>query len=233
MDLPSLQNHIISRLKNADSLRYSEMKPDDTPNDLYNYHLKSLLQKKLVEKTDSGYRLTSEGQRHVADVYHTSDQANRLFKINVITIVSRQTDNGIEILSQVRNSQPSFGKVGVMGGTIVKGEPLLEAATRKLQEETGLTATFRLVGHERRIMYKNGQLFSDVLFPICYADTHAGTLSDTDYGHNFWTPIADAILNESDPHDSIASITTVLDAVQTKKITSLPLFYVESTQERI
>lgn len=233
MQLPSLQNHIISRLKNADSLRYSEMKPADTPNDLYNYHLKSLLQKRLVEKSDTGYRLTAEGQRHVADVHHTSDQSNRLFKINVITIVSRQTDEGIEILNQVRGSQPSYGKVGVMGGTIIKGEPLLEAATRKLQEETGLSATFRLVGHERRITYKNDQLFSDVLFPICYADNFTGTVSDTDYGRNFWAPIDKAILNESDPHDSITSIKTVLDAVRAEKITTLPLFYVESIQKRV
>ncbi len=232
MQLPSLQNHIISRLKNTDSMRYSEMKPADTPNDLYNYHLKSLIQKQLVEKTSEGYRLTSEGQRHVADIHHTSDQSNRLFKINVITIVSRQTDNGIEILNQVRGSQPSFGKVGVMGGTIVKGEPLLEAATRKLREETGLEATFSLAGHERRTMYENDQLFSDVLFPICYADTHSGTLSDTDYGHNFWTSIDDAIANESNPHDSITSIRTVLGALKAGTITTLPLFYIESTQER-
>ena len=209
------------------------MKPEDTPNDLYNYHLRSLIQKQLVEKTDTRYRLTAEGQRHVADIHHTSDQSNRLFKINVITIVSRRTDKGIEILNQVRGSQPSFGKIGVMGGTILKGEPLLEAASRKLQEETGLEATFRLVGHERRITYENDRLFSDVLFPICYADTYTGTLSNTDYGHNFWAPIDEAILNENNPHDSITSITTVIDAVRTEKITTLPLFYVEAIQKRI
>lgn len=230
--MPFTQDYIISRLKNADYLRYSDMRPSDTPNDLYNYHLKHLIKKGLVAKTTHGYHLTAEGQRHVADVHHTGDQSNRLFKINVITIVSRRTSNGIEILNQVRGSQPSFGKVGVMGGTIVKGEPLLQAASRKLKDETGLDATFRLIGHERRMTHEGGQLFSDVLFPICYADSHAGILIDTEYGHNFWVPIETAITNENDPHDSIASITTVLEAIATGALETLPLFYAETSQER-
>lgn len=209
------------------------MKPADIPNDLYNYHLKSLLQKQLVEKTISGYSLTAEGRQRVADVHHTSDQANRLFKINVITIVSRVNDGNIEILNQIRHSQPSFGKVGVMGGTIVKGESLLDAATRKLQDETGLLASFRLLGHERRITYKNGSVFSDILFPICYASTSEGELRSTEFGHNFWVPIDTAISNENDPHDSIANISTALRAIKNGSVDTLPLFYAETTQERV
>ena len=40
-----IQNHILSRLKNAKSLRYSEMQPGAIPNDLYNYHLQFLVKK--------------------------------------------------------------------------------------------------------------------------------------------------------------------------------------------
>lgn len=228
--LPPIQSHIISRLKNADALRFRDMHPSEVPQDLYNYHLKALLTKQLVEKTPNGYMLTHEGRRYVADTYHTSDQANRLFKINVITIVSRMHNGNLEVLNQRRHSQPSFGKVGVMGGTIIKGEPLLEGASRKLANETGLQAEFRQVGQERRIRYVRGELFSDTLFPICYASVATGELLDTEYGHNFWAPIDEALQNEQNPHDSIAAITIVLEAIKSGAIDALPFFYQETTQ---
>lgn len=233
MQLSPVQNHIISQLKNADTKRFTDLRPEGIENDRYNYHLRFLIKKGLITKTPHGYSLTSTGERYVADVFHTSDQAQRLFKINVITIVSRRTEQGIEILNQERHSQPSYGKIGVMGGTILKGEPLLDGARRKLQNETGLQAEFRLVGHERRLRYRNDELFSDVLFPICYADESSGTLTDTEYGHNFWVPIDQAILHEQDPHDSIVSIKTTLEAIRDGTIEQLPLFYHETRQNAV
>lgn len=230
MQLSPIQDHIISRLKNAASLRYSDMRPADTPNDLYNYHLKQLLAKKLVIKNTAGYQLAPQGLQHVADVHHTSDQSNRLFKMNVITIVSRVIDGQLMILNQVRGSNPSYGKVGVMGGTVIKGEALLAAASRKLHEETGLTAELHLVGWERRLLYKRGTLFSDVLFPITYTNLSDGEPVDTEYGHNLWVPIEQAIQHETDPFDSITSIVTVLEAVRDGTISSLPMFFNETEQ---
>jgi hypothetical protein len=187
MSRTAVQDYIISKLKNADTLRYRDLKPADTPNDLFNYHLKALIAKHIVAKTDEGYRLSEKGHGYVADVFHTNDQANRPFKINVITIVSREVNGEIEILNQERHSQPSYGVVGVMGGTLLKGEGILEGASRKLKQETGLDASFRLVGFERRRLHKGGTLFSDVLFPITYASSYDGELAEkTDFGRNFW-----------------------------------------------
>src|SRR3989344_4970005 len=158
--LALLQNSILSQLKNAKSLRYARMQPKDIPNDIYNYHLQFLVKKGLVLKNDDGYCLSDIGLKHVADTV-----SPELFKINVITIVSREAKEGIEILNQVRKSNPSYGKVGVMGGVVLKGELIEPAASRKFKQETGLDAQFKLMGCERRIMYKQRELFSDVLFP--------------------------------------------------------------------
>lgn len=232
MVLPDVQNHIISKLKNADSLRYRDLKPEDTANDLFNYHLKSLVQKNIVSKTENGYGLSDQGRAYVADVYHTSDpQLNRLFKINVITIVSRIHNGNLQILAQRRNSQPSFGMVDVMGGTILKGEDLLEGASRKLSDETGLKADFKLLGFEKRRLYKSGILFSDVLFPICYADHCRGNLVSTEFGENFWVSIDEAIKNTDRPFDSIASIKLCLEAIRDNTLDTLQLFYNETTQK--
>ncbi|MEK7463927.1 MAG: NUDIX hydrolase [Patescibacteria group bacterium] len=227
-NLSSIQNHILSKLKNAKSLRYSDMQPEKIPNDLYNYHLQFLVKKGFILKSGEGYSLSEIGIKHVADPYPTNDAITSLFKINVITIVSRINNKKIEILNQIRKSNPSYGKIGVMGGVVLKGELIEPAAKRKLKQETGLDADFRLIGCERRIMYKSGELFSDLMFPIAYADEYFGDLiEDSDFGHNMWVPIDEAIKNESDEFDSIKGITTVLKAIRDGSIDKLPFFMEE------
>lgn len=225
----TIQNHILSKLKNARSLRYSDMQPDHIPNDLYNYHLQFLVKKGFLIKSDEGYSLSESGIKHVADPYPTKNDAiTSLFKVNVITIVSRIVNGKIEILNQIRKSNPSFGKVGVMGGVVLKGEFIEPAATRKLKQETGLDAEFKLIGMERRIMYKGGELFSDLMFPIAYANKYLGSLiEDSNFGHNMWVSIDEAIKNESDPFDSIKNITTVLKAIKNGTVNKLPFFFEE------
>lgn len=195
-----IQNQIISKLKNAKSLRYSEIQPKGVPNDLYNYHLQFLVKKGYLEKTKEGYNLSPSGIKLVADYNPPTDESGsaNLFKVNVLTVVSRLNKRKLEILSQVRKSNPSYGKIGVMGGVVQKGESLEDAATRKLKVETGLDALFRIVGIQRRTMYIKNELFSDIMFPIAYTDECDGELIiDSEYGHNMWVPIDDAIKNES------------------------------------
>ncbi len=226
-----IQNQILSKLKNAKMLRYHEMQQAGVPNDLYNYHLQYLVKKGYVDRTGEGYMLSELGIKHVADPYPTNDAITSLFKINVITIVSRVVNGKIEILNQVRRSNPSYGKVGVMGGVVLKGEMIEPAAARKLSQETGLQAEFRLIGCERRVMYQGGELFSDLMFPIAYADTYAGELIEhSQFGDNIWVPIDEAIVNDSQKYDSIKSIVTVLHAVKGGTIAKLPFFFEETIQ---
>ncbi len=232
MKLSGVQNHIISTLKNTDTLNYASLRPPDTPNDLFNYHLKMLVAKSLISKVPGGYTLSEEGQKYVADIHHTSDQSSRLFKINVITIVSRLHAGNMEILTQKRLAQPSYGIVGVMGGTIVKGEAFVDGATRKLQQETGLQAEFSLIGIERRQLYKEDELFSDVIFPICYASSYSGDLlPKSTFGENYWAPIDQAIKNDSRQFDSIQAIPKVLRAIKNNSLATLAFFCDETVQK--
>lgn len=222
-----IQNHILSRLKNADFLRYSELQPKEIPNDLFNYHLQFLVKKEFVVKKRGGYSLAEKGIKHVADPDIASEEEKiaSLFKVNVITILSRKHKGKIEILSQLRTSHPSYGKIGVMGGIVRKGEPLEHAAVRKLKVETGLVAKPKLLGIERRLMYKGSKLFSDIFFPITYADEFSGTLEvETEFGRNFWVPIDEAIKNESSEFDSLRKIVDVLKTIKKGKISKLHSF---------
>ncbi len=230
-NLSPIQNNILSKLKNAKSLRYGELQSKKIPNDLFNYHLQFLVKKGLLIRSKDGYSLSDTGIKHVADPYLENNSITSLFKINVITIVSRKIKGRIEILNQIRKSNPSYGKVGVMGGVVLKGELIEPAATRKLKQETGLEAKFKFVGCERRIMYKQGELFSDLLFPVAYADSYHGDLiEDSDFGHNMWVPIDKAIKNESAEFDSLKSIVTTLKAIKKGTIKKLPFFFEENIQ---
>lgn len=231
--ISQIQNQIISKLKNAKQLRYSEIQPKGVPNDLYNYHLQFLVKKDYVIKSDDGYSLSPLGVKHVADFNPpTEDNAPvNVFKVNVLTVLSRINKGKIEILNQVRKSNPSYGKIGVMGGVVRKGESTEDAATRKLLVETGLEAVFKVVGIQRRTMYIKGELFSDVLFPIAYSDECFGDLiEDTEYGHNMWVPIDEAIKNDSAEFDSIKKLPEVLRAIKDGSIWKLPFFYDEDIQ---
>jgi len=228
-----IQNHIVSRLKNAKMLRYSELQQKGVPNDLFNYHLQFLVKKGYLNRSDDGYSLSELGVKHVADFNPATDDSGtaNLFKVNVLTVVSRIHNKKIQILNQIRKSNPSYGKVGVMGGVVRKGESVEDAATRKLKIETGLEAVFKLIGMERRTMYVKGELFSDVIFPIAYSDECFGDLlEDTEYGHNMWVDIDEAIKNESAEFDSIVSLKKVLQAVKDGSILKMPFFYEENTQ---
>lgn len=229
-----IQNHIITRLKNAKSRRYSELHPQGTPNDLFNYHLQFLVKKGFIEKNEDGYELSENGMKYIADAYPLNEESQAvasLFKLNVITIVSRVQNNKIEILNQVRMSNPSYGKVGVMGGIVHKGESIEGAATRKLFEETGLLAKFKILGIERRLMYVKDTLFSDVLFPIAYADSYSGELIDTEFGKNKWVPVAQAIKNETAEFDNIKKIIDVLKEIKRDAVNKMPFFYFEDVQQ--
>lgn len=231
VNFSKIQNHIISKLKNAKFLKYVQMKPLKTPNDLYNYHLQFLVKKGFVNKTDEGYSLSQKGIKYVADPLVEANVLNSLFKINVITLVSRVNKGKIEILQQIRKSNPSYGKIGVPGGVVLKGESILDSAKRKLKQETGLDADFKLIGCERRIMYEEGMLFSDLMFPITYSNKYSGVLNaNSEFGDNMWVPIDKAILNESNEYDSIKTLVKILKMIKNKSISKSKFLFEESVQ---
>lgn len=232
-----IQNHILSKLKNADSLRYSELMPEPKiANDLFNYHLQYLVDKEYVTKHSDGYSLSDLGVQHVADPFpagfEQEQKITSLFKLNVITIVSRVQNGQLQILNQLRKSNPSYGKVGVMGGVVYKGETITDAATRKLKEETGLDATFIHIGMTRRIMYKEGAFFSDVLFPIAYASHSDGELlAETAFGENFWVDIDQALENDKHQHDSITGIYQALEMIKNGTLKKDSFFFTEDIHQ--
>ncbi len=214
-----IQNQIIALLKNADSLRYSEMNAKKIDNDLYNYHLQQLVRKGWVDKVENGYALSAKGVHLVADtnVPVFGDENPHLFKVNVLCIALREYEGQLQVLNQLRESHPDYGRIGIMGGVVRKGESITDAASRKLQSETGLSADFTFLGTIRRTVYQGQDIFADVFFPVCIARGCTGVIQDTEYGKNFWVSVEQAIQNEIDSANSIPPIVDTLRKIQSSK----------------
>jgi len=226
-----IQNEIISKLKNHKSLTYAKIWNKKIPNDLFNYHLQFLVKKGILDKVKSEYSLSDKGKKLVADPYVAEELGNIFFKFNVVMILVRKNKGKIEILNQIRKSQPSYGKKGVPGGVVRKGESVEEAASRKMKTETGLEAKFKIIGIVRRHLIVDGELFADMFFPIAYSNKFSGELiKNSEYGENVWVNIDEAIKNESAKFDSIVALPKVLRAIKGGKISKIPFFYIENTQ---
>ena len=232
--ISNIQKQILTiLLRSTTGLSYGDIKWQGVSNDLFNYHLQFLVKKELIKKDGEIYKLSDSGIKHIADEYPLNPKGElaNLFKINVITIVSRKNKGKIEILNQIRERHPSFGKKGVMGGSVRRGESVLEAAERKLKEETGLTASFTVLGSERRILYFKEEIFSDILFYICYGSKVSGELkTQTEFGKNEWVQIEEAIENEGSESDSIVSIKKVLLSLKKDSIKRFSVFFKETEQ---
>lgn len=185
--LSDIQIQILTKFLKSGDLRYSEARPVDTENDLYNYHLQFLVEKKLLTKKAGKYFLSNKGKRFVQrmDVKGT---VKEYFKFSVLCYVVRQIKNKREILLQKHLRHPYFGDVLTISGKVHPGEKLEKAAKRKLKEETGLETEFEFLGVIRKIRRdKKRKLIEDTLYHICYGENPTGSLIEkNEFGENFW-----------------------------------------------
>jgi 8-oxo-dGTP pyrophosphatase MutT (NUDIX family)/predicted transcriptional regulator len=130
-----IQRDILRSLLSAPQVRFKDLKPQGLESNIFMYHLKALIKDGLVEKTEGGYCLTSEGK-------HFVDRANLAsLKIRIqpktITILTVQNKKGDFIILE-RLHQPFINHKGFPSGKIHYGESLSEAANRELFEKTGI-----------------------------------------------------------------------------------------------
>ncbi len=192
--LNQIQLEILSSLTTSERKRFNQLKPAGMENDQFNYHLKFLLEKNLVEKAEDGYGLTLQGKKFVSNM--TLDGVvEDLFKVSIAAYVVREREGEHQMLLQRRSRYPYKGDVSSVSGKVRKGEHVEAAASRKLREETGLEAEFTCLGVLRKIRRNlDGTVFEDVIYHICFTEEPRGELNvSTEYGENFWDTYEHAI----------------------------------------
>ncbi|MBN1581257.1 MAG: NUDIX hydrolase [Anaerolineae bacterium] len=94
--------------------------------------------------------------------------------VNARAIIERETANGVEIVVQVRNKPHEGGKwIELPGGRVEEFEPLIEALTREVHEETGLVLT-HIQGQDTRIETQAEDTNVECLRPLAVYQTITG-----------------------------------------------------------
>jgi hypothetical protein len=181
-----IQKAIIYRLAFSSGLRFSELKPADLDNKLFDYHLKLVIRDGLVEKDKKGlYRLTSEGRRVGVGVLEkqlaTLDRAHSV----VFLIIRRQSDKAWLLFK--RKTHPLLGEVGLMHINPVAGKEIIKTAQDELRESTGLTTSFTYAGNGYFTVLKDGELESFTHFTVLAANgVQGGIKQASQKGEYFW-----------------------------------------------
>lgn len=153
-----------------------------------NFHIKKLVSAGMVEhvpKSYGKYRLTRKGKEYANRMDTEQLVMEKQPKISV--------DIGIEnnegkFLFQERCKQPYYGYWGFPSGKIRWGEKMVETAARELMEETGLTATLRVVGIHHKLDYdENNEMLEDKYFILIHGtDPQGEMMVETETHINHW-----------------------------------------------
>jgi len=172
-----IQKAIVYKLAFSSSLRFSELKPDEIENKLFNYHLKIVIRDGLVEKTQDGsYQLTAAGRRlgiRALDKQLTlADRAQP-----ILFLIVRQSPNpDSPYLLYKRLVHPLKDRIGFMHAGPTAGESVTQTAQKQCLDKTGLRCEFQSLGGGFLTTYKDDIVESYVNFTLLVANSAMGDL---------------------------------------------------------
>lgn len=211
-----IQKNIVYALALAESMRFSDLKPDGLENKLFDYHLKKVIAAGFVIKADSGeYALTSKGRRVGKEVIKKNDQfLDRA--LSVLFLVVKRSD-GAWLLCR-RKTHPLLDRVGFMHAHSDFIEHADVTAQKELLRKVGLDGEFTVRGSGYLRMYESDNLESFTHFTMLECLDPKGELQQLDeLAEYYW---------QTDPDfsssDLLPSIPLFVD-----KLAQPGLFYLE------
>ena len=194
------QTKILRELLFMPAARFAELqKASGLESDHVKFHIKQLVKLGYINKIGNAYQLSVIGKEYANKLDTDAGVIERQPKVAVLLVVEQYNPKThmVEYLLQKRLKHPYFGFWGAPTGKVRWGETLLDAATRELKEETGLTGTFEYRGiyHERVRHQETGEIIEDKLFQLMFCDRFSGKLQvKFDGGHNAWRTLEDMML---------------------------------------
>jgi ADP-ribose pyrophosphatase YjhB (NUDIX family) len=181
-----IQRQIVTRLKSADALSFTDLKPDELDNKLFTYHLKATVREQFVEKTPDGYyRLTPAGQK-LWKRMSEGPQVVSLRAFSVLYIAVHHAKHGW--LLYRRHNHPLKNKIGFMHALPNSDKTAMERAEEELLAKTGLHGTCTVIGSGFFRTVNDTSLESFVNFTMLLCEDAEGELEahDTDAEY-FWS----------------------------------------------
>ena len=131
-----IQKHIIDVLMYTSVARFRDLRPDRVDTNLFTYHLKALLNSKMVIKVEGGYTLSSAGLSYVDRV--STEKKTVRTQPKIITMLVIQNENG-DVLLQKRTKQPYIETWTLPYGKLhIEDVSVLAAAQREAFEKLQL-----------------------------------------------------------------------------------------------
>ncbi len=192
IEIHPVQARILRELLFKQEAGFAELNVLKLPTDHFTFHLKSLVEAQLLEKTPKGYQLTSAGKEFANRFDTDSREAvyEKQAKVSVLPCGVMKEGGVTKYLIQERLKQPFYGYRGFMSGKIRKGDTPLETARREFKEETGLAGDFVFRGVLHKMDYSaENELLEDKYFFVFRVDNPQGELIESfEGGRNLWLP---------------------------------------------
>jgi len=201
-----VRKQILQKFVYNKSLKYNELRGEVMSNK-FNYHLKLLVDEKIVERVGDRYSLTTNGMRLISALDGVKIVENRRPLVCVFVLAKK----GNKILVNERRKQPFLGFVGIPGGKLDFGKRVPEQAAEELLEETGLTAKkleLKLITNYRTSDEDKKELTHHIIGFFYLATGIKGELKEDDReGRNFFTTPAQTKKMKRYPDFDFASST--------------------------
>lgn len=215
LNLHEAQSLILHELLFVPSGSFAELrKPTGLTSDHFNFHIGRLVELGMVRRMEKGHYALTPGGKEYANRMDTDEKViERLGKVAVLIVPTRQAGERREYLVQQRRKQPFFGRHCYMTGKLRWGEQVLEGAARELMEESGLSAHLEVKGVHHKLDYTtDGTSLEDKHFYIVQA-THVVGEMTTEFpgGANFWMTMEEIMALEN-VFDDMDRVIEIIDA---------------------
>lgn len=202
--LHHIQRSILDQLASKSSARYSEINAHHTDGNTFTYHVRRLMAAKYVTKADDGtYQLTQKGKTYIVHRYEDPQTSAH----SVFLIVAR--DGAGNYLLRQRLVQPHLDFYGFVHGEPKENEPILETASKRFYDKTGLRAHMQVFSSGLIRIYEREQLESFSHCVVIAAEVQHGSLKPGDAtGENVWSA-----LSKFDSLRLLPSTRPIIDAV--------------------
>lgn len=194
--LPEMQVEILREMMFGKEMKYSEIHKFTDNHDLFNYHLKKLIQGKYVEKGEKQYSLTQKGKQFVSHI-EEDGTAQKQFNVGMFIDLLRKHEGKYQMLLHKRLKHPHYEYIGAVTGKLKWGESLKDNAIREIKEELGVEANeIKVIGVVREIFKdKDMNIAGDGVFFVIVVEEWKGEVAEkSDEGEYFWCDI-DKVLN--------------------------------------